>query len=78
LRDFPDVTLYSIRGPYPATFNLHRSWEKSIEKRFGIAPARWLDRIGMPFFSRPTSELLVSSYYAWARTKPSEEMKIAR
>jgi hypothetical protein len=78
LRDFSDVTLYSIRGPYSAIFNLHKSWKKSIEKRFGMRPARWLDRIGTRFFKRPTSDLQVSGYYAWARKKPSSEVQIAR
>ena len=43
-----------------------------------MAPARWLDRIGKRFFKRPTSELQVSGYYAWARKKSSTEVKIAR
>ncbi len=67
LRDFRDVRLYSIRGPYSSAFNLHRFWKKSIEKRFGSRPARWLDRIGLRLFRRSTSELQVSGYYAWAR-----------
>ncbi len=67
LRDFSDVTLYSIRGPYSSIFNLHRFWKKSVEKRFGMAPARWVDRIGKRLFDRPGSELQVSGYYAWAR-----------
>jgi hypothetical protein len=78
LRNFSDVTLYSIRGPYSAIFNLHRSWIKSIEKRLSMAPAGWLERIGMRFFSRPSSELQASGYQALARKKPSEEVKIAR
>ena len=78
LRDFSDVTLYSIRGPYSAIFNLHKSWKKSIEKRFGMRPARWLDRIGTRFFKRPTSDLQVSGYYAWARKEPSSEVQITR
>jgi hypothetical protein len=52
--------------------------EKSMEKCFRTVPARLLDRIGKRFFKRPTSELKVSSYYAWARKKVSEEVKIAR
>jgi SAM-dependent methyltransferase len=67
LRDFSEVTLYSIRGPYSSIFNLHRSWKKGVEKHLGMAPARWLDRVGMRFFGRPTSELQVSGYYAWAK-----------
>ena len=67
LRDFSDVTLYSIRGPYSSIFNLHKSWKKSVEKHFGMTLARWLDSIGMRFFGRPTSELQVSGYYAWAK-----------
>ncbi len=78
LKDFSEVTLYSIRGPYSAIFNLHRCWKKSIEKRFGMAPGRWLDRIGKRFFKRPTSELQVSGYYAWARKKSSAKVQIAR
>jgi len=66
LRDFSEVTLYSIRGPYSSIFNLHRGWKKSVEKHLGMAPTRWLDRVGIRFFSRPTSELQVSGYYAWA------------
>ena len=46
---------------------LHRFWKKSVEKRFGQKPARWLDRLGLRLFRRPTSELQVSGYYAWAR-----------
>jgi len=67
LRDFSEVTLYSIRGPYSSIFNLHRGWKKGVEKHLGMAPARWLDRVGIRFFSRPTSELQVSGYYAWAK-----------
>jgi len=67
LRDFSEVTLYSIRGPWSAIFNLHKSWKNVIEKHFGMAPARWLDRFGMSLRRRPTSDLQVSGYYAWAR-----------
>lgn len=67
LKDFDDVRLYSIRGPYSSIFNLHRFWKKRIEHRFGGAPARWLDTIGLRLFRRPTSSLQVSGYYAWAR-----------
>ncbi len=67
LRDFSEVTLYSIRGPYSSIFNLHKSWKNSVEKHLGMTPARWLDRIGMQFFGRPTSELQVSGYYDWAK-----------
>jgi SAM-dependent methyltransferase len=67
LRDFSEVTLYSIRGPWSSIFNLHKSWKNSLEKRFGMAPARWLDRFGMSIRRRPTSHLQVSGYYAWAR-----------
>jgi len=66
LRDFYKVRLYSIRGPYSSIFNLHRFWKQVIEKRFGMTPARWLDRAGLRLFRRPTSELQVSGYYAWA------------
>jgi hypothetical protein len=27
---------------------------------------RWIDKIGLRLFRRPTSELQVSGYYAWA------------
>lgn len=67
LRDFSEVRLYSIRGPYSSIFNLHKFWKKSVENRFGQGPARWLDRIGLRLFRRPTSDLQVSGYYAWAR-----------
>ena len=67
LRDFSEVRLYSIRGPYSSIFNLHKFWKKSVEGRFGMGPARWLDRIGLRLFRRPTSDLQVSGYYAWAR-----------
>ena len=67
LRDFEQVTLYPVRGPWSSIFNLHRFWKKNIEKRFGMAPARWLDRFAMRFMHRPTSDLQVSGYYAWAR-----------
>lgn len=67
LRDFAEVRLYSIRGPYSSIFNLHRFWKRVIESRFGMAPARWLDRVGLRLFRRPTSELQVSGYYVWAK-----------
>ena len=67
LRDFSEVTLYSIRGPYSSIFNLHKFWKKHIEAQLGMKPAQWLDQIGTRFFRRPTSELQVSGYYAWAR-----------
>lgn len=67
LRDFSEVRLYSIRGPWSSIFNLHRFWKKTIERRFGMKPARWLDRIGRRLSGRPTSGLQVSGYYAWAR-----------
>ncbi len=66
LRDFNEVTLYSVRGPYSSIFNLHRFWKNRIEKHCGMTPSRWLDRIGLSFFRRPTSDLQVSGYYAWA------------
>ena len=67
LRDFSEVRLYSIRGPWSSIFNLHRFWKKSIEKRFGMKPARWLDRIGRSLPGRSASDQQVSGYYAWAR-----------
>jgi SAM-dependent methyltransferase len=67
LRDFSEVTLYSIRGPWSSIFNLHKSWKNSLEKRFGMTPDRWLDRFAMRIRRRPTSHLQVSGYYAWAR-----------
>jgi hypothetical protein len=67
LRDFSEVTLYSIRGPWSSIFNLHKGWKNGIEKHFGMSPARWLDRFAMRFRRRPTSDLQVSGYYAWAR-----------
>lgn len=67
LKDFSEVSLYSVRGPYSSIFNLHKFWKKSIENHLGMTPARWLDRIGSSLFNRPTSDLQVSGYYAWAR-----------
>lgn len=67
LRDFSEVRLYSIRGPYSSIFNLHKGWKRSVEGRFGTAPSRWLDRIGLSLFRRPGSHLQVSGYYAWAK-----------
>lgn len=67
LRDFAEVRLYSIRGPYSSIFNLHRFWKKGVEKHLGMKPSRWLDRFGLLLFHRPSSELQVSGYYAWAR-----------
>jgi SAM-dependent methyltransferase len=67
LRDFSEVTLYSIRGPWSSIFNLHKGWKNGIEKRFGMSPGRWLDQFAMRFRRRPTSDLQVSGYYAWAR-----------
>jgi hypothetical protein len=52
--------------------------EKSLEKRFGMAPARWLERIGKRFFKHPTSDLQVSAYYAWDRKQPSVDGKTYR
>ncbi|TNF88243.1 MAG: class I SAM-dependent methyltransferase, partial [Gammaproteobacteria bacterium] len=40
LRDFAEVRLYSIRGPYSSIFNLHRFWKKGVEKHLGMKPAR--------------------------------------
>ena len=67
LRDFSEVNLYSIRGPYSSIFNLHRFWKKNIERRFGMKPSRWVDRVGQRLCRRPTSKLQVSGYFAWAR-----------
>ena len=67
LREFSDVRLYSVRGPYSSIFNLNRCWKKVIERRLGMAPSRWLDRLGLAFFRRPGSDLQVSGYYAWGR-----------
>lgn len=67
LRDFSEVRLYSVRGPYSSIFNLHRFWKKSVERRFGMTPSRWLDRLGLALFRRATSDLQVSGYFAWAR-----------
>ncbi len=67
LRDFSEVTLYPIRGPYSSIFNLHKFWKKRVEKNLGTWPGRWLDRVGRLLFGRPTSDLQVSGYYAWAR-----------
>lgn len=67
LRDFSEVTLYSIRGPWSSVFNLHKPWKNRIEKHLGMKPARWLDNIALRLGRRPTSDLQVSGYYAWAR-----------
>ncbi len=67
LRDFSEVRLYPIRGPYSSILNLNKFWKKSIENRFGMAPGNWIDRVGLLLFRRPTSDLQVSGYYAWAR-----------
>ncbi len=67
LRDFSEVKLYSIRGPYSSILNLNKFWKKAVEKRFGMAPSRWVDRVGMRLFGRASSEFQVSGYYAWAR-----------
>jgi hypothetical protein len=40
-------------------------------KRFGMTPARWLERIGKRFINHPTRELQASGYYAWARKQPT-------
>lgn len=66
LKDFSEVTLYPIRGPYSSTFNLQKVWKTQIEKKLGMRVNRWVDKIGLRFFRRPTSELQVSGYYAWA------------
>ena len=67
LRDFSEVTLYSIRGPWSSIYNLHKSWKTQLEKRFGMGPSRWIDRVGRRLWQRPTGHLGVSGYYAWAR-----------
>jgi SAM-dependent methyltransferase len=67
LKDYSDVTLYSIRGPYSSIFNLHRFWKKRIEKYIGTGASRWVDRFGSVFGGRPTSHLQVSGYYAFAQ-----------
>lgn len=66
LRDFSEVTLYPIRGPYSSALNLNKFWKKKIEKNIGIWPNQWIDRIGLKLFGRPNSNLQVSGYYAWA------------
>ena len=67
LKDFSEVTLYPVRGPYSSLFNLQRFWKKQVEKRFGMSPNQWIDRIGLKLFGKPNSDLQVSGYYAWAR-----------
>lgn len=67
LRDFSEVSLYSVRGPWSSVFNLHKFWKKRVERHFGMGPARCLDWVGAKLSSRPTSELQVSGYFAWAR-----------
>lgn len=67
LRDYSEVTMFPIRGPYTSALNLNKFWKKKIEKRFGMWPNRWIDRIGLKLFGRPNSGLQVSGYYAWAR-----------
>ena len=66
LKDFSEVTLYPIRGPYSSTFNLQKVWKTQVENKFGMQINRWIDKVGLRFFRRPTSELQVSGYYAWA------------
>ena len=66
LRDFSEVTLYPIRGPYSSMFNLQKIWKTRVEKIFGMGVNRWIDKIGLRLFRRPTSDLQVSGYYAWA------------
>jgi SAM-dependent methyltransferase len=66
LKDFSEVTLYPIRGPYSSMFNLQKVWKTRVEKLFGMRVNRWIDKIGLRLFRRPTSELQVSGYYAWA------------
>lgn len=65
LKDFSEVTLYPIRGPFSSMFNLQKIWKTRVEKIFGMRINRWIDRIGLRLFRRPTSELQVSGYYAW-------------
>ena len=66
LRDFSEVTLYPVRGPYSSTLNLNKFWKKKIEKHIGNWPNQLIDRIGLKLFGLPNSELQVSGYYAWA------------
>ena len=67
LKDFSEVTLYPVRGPYSSMFNLQKFWKKGVEKRFGTKPNQWIDRVGQKLFGRPNSDLQVSGYYVWAR-----------
>jgi len=67
LKDFSEVTLYPIRGPYSSMFNLQKFWKKRLEKRFGMLPNQYIDQIGLKLFGKPNSDLQVSGYYAWAR-----------
>ena len=67
LKDYEDVTLYSVRGPYSSIFNLHRFWKKWVEKHLGSGASRWIDRVGSIAGGRATSHLQVSGYYAFAR-----------
>ena len=64
-RDF--FALFERQKIETMNINPHRFWKKSVEKRFGQKPARWLDQLGMCLLHRPSSELQVSGYYAWAR-----------
>ncbi len=67
LKDFSEVTLYPVRGPYSSMLNLQKFWKKRLEKHLGMLPNKWIDRIGLKLFRRPNSDLQVSGYYAWAR-----------
>ncbi|MDJ0777237.1 MAG: methyltransferase domain-containing protein [Gammaproteobacteria bacterium] len=71
LRDFESVELYPIRGAWSSMINLRRFWKKTIEARFGLRAARWLDRLLAKPGRRPTDELQVSGYYVWARKPPA-------
>ena len=62
-RDFEEVTLYPVRGPVSAKFNLYRWWKKRIERFCGQGPNRLLDL----FASGRGRDLQVSGYYIWAR-----------
>ena len=62
LRDFREVTLYSVRGPNSTMLNLFKWWKRKVEKKYGFRLNRFLDRLNRS----PERLYQTSGYYFWA------------
>ncbi len=66
-KDFSEVTIYPVRGPYSTIFNLFRMWKGRIEKTFGQGVNKFVDKI-FCFVSRNNDLVLqASGYFLWAK-----------